>query len=104
MKSPRNRISQLIETSPVGVLVVNARTGEAVSFNQEARRIAEGLRSPGRPTEELLKVMTCRRADGRVMALDELPLARQLEDPETVRAEEVIGMTSWSYDTVLSAR
>ncbi len=86
----RADLEALIETSPVGVLVVNARTGEAVSLNQEARRIVEGLRSPGRPTEELLKVATCRRADGRVIALDELPLARQLETPETVRAEEIV--------------
>ena len=86
----RADLEALIETSPVGVLVVNARTGEAVSLNQEARRIVEDLRSPGRPTEELLKVATCRRADGRVIALDELPLARQLETPETVRAEEIV--------------
>ncbi len=86
----RADLEALIETSPIGVLVVNARTGEAVSFNQEARRIVEGLRSPGRPTEDLLKVVTCRRADGRVLALDELPLARQLEAPETVRAEEIV--------------
>ena len=74
----------------LGVLVVNARTGEAVSLNQEARRIVERLGAPGRPIEELLKVATCRRADGRMIALDELPLARQLEAPETVRAEEIV--------------
>ncbi len=86
----RADLEALIETSPVGVLVVNARTGEAVSLNQEARRIVEVLRSPGHPTEDLLKVATCRRADGRVIALDELPLARRLEAPETVRAEEIV--------------
>ena len=85
----RADLEALIETSPVAVLVVNA-TGEVVSLNQEARRIVEGLRSPGRPTEELLKVATCRRADGRLIALDELPLARRLEAPETVRAEEFV--------------
>ena len=86
----RADLEALIETSPVGVLVADAGTGDAVSLNQEARRIVEGLRSPGRPTEELLKVATCRRADGRVVSLEELPLARQLDAPETVRAEEMV--------------
>ncbi len=86
----RAGLETLIDTSPVGVLVVNARTGEAVSLNQEARRIVEGLGGPDQPTEELLKVATCRRADGRIIALGELPLARQLEAPETVRAEEIV--------------
>ena len=33
----------------------------AVSINQEARRIVDGLRIPGRSPEELLEVVTCQR-------------------------------------------
>ena len=85
----RADLETLIETSPVGVVVLDGKTGEPVCFNREARRIVEGLSVPGRPLEELLEVITCRRADGREHSLAEIPLAQQLSRWETVRAEEV---------------
>ena len=86
----RADMEALIETSPVGVVVFEARSGAAVSINQEARRIVDGLRPPGGSAEELLKVITCRRADGHEVSLAELPLAQQLSSAETVRAEEIV--------------
>ena len=85
----RAGLEALIETSPVGVVVFNARTGEPVSFNRESRRLVERLNTPGQPPGELLKVITCRRADGREVSLAEFPLAEQLSSAETVRAEEM---------------
>ena len=85
----RAGIEALVETSPVGVVVFDARSGETVSFNREARRLVECLSTPGQPPEELLKVVTCRRADGRTVSLAEFPLAEQLSRGETVRAEEM---------------
>ena len=85
----RADLAALIETSPVGVAVFDAATGHPVSFNREARRLVEGLRTPGRPPEQLLEVITCRHADGRAFSLEALPLARQLEGATTMRAEEV---------------
>ncbi len=85
----RADLETLIETSPVGVVVFDAETGNPLSFNREVRRIVEGLGSPGRAVEELLEVITCQRADGREVSLAEFPLARQLSDGETVRAEEM---------------
>ena len=85
----RADLAALIETSPVGVAVFDAATGQPVSFNREARRLVEGLRTPGRPPEQLLEVITCRHADGRAFSLEALPLARQLEGATTMRAEEV---------------
>ena len=35
-------------------------------------------------------ILTCRRADGRELRLDELPLADELRCAETVRAEEIV--------------
>ena len=35
-------------------------------------------------------MITCRRADGREIALDQLPLAQELSAAETVRAEEIV--------------
>ena len=86
----RDNLETLINTSPVGVVVFDARLGVPLSFNQEARRIASHLKMPGRSLEELLEVMTCRRADGREIALDEIPLARMLSTGETVRLEEIV--------------
>ena len=85
----RADLAALVETSPVGVAVFDAGTGHPVSFNREARRIVEGLRTPGRPPEHLLEVLTCRHADGRESSLEELPLARQFGGATTMRAEEV---------------
>ena len=77
-------------SSPVGVVVFDARSGRPVSFNREARRIVEGLRTAGRPAEELLEVVSFRRADGREASLSEFPLAAYLGTGEMVRAEEVV--------------
>ena len=61
-----------------------------LSFNREARRIVEGLRTAGRPLEELLGVVTFRRADGQEISLGEFSIAQQLGAGETVRAEEIV--------------
>ncbi len=86
----RADLEALIDTSPVGVVVFEARSGAAVSINQEARRIVDGLRMPGRSPEELLEVVTCQRADGHGVSLADFPLAQQLVSAETVRAEEIV--------------
>ena len=86
----RADLEALVETSPVGVVVFDARAGRPVSINREARRIVESLRTAGRPAEQLQKVISVRRADGRELTLGELPLAEYLGTGETVRAEEVV--------------
>ena len=86
----RADLEALVETSPVGVAVFEARTGHPVSLNREARRIVEGLRTAGRPAMELLQVITCRFADGREIALDRIPFAQVLGSAETMRAEEIV--------------
>ena len=86
----RADLEALVETSPVGVVVFDARAGRPVSFNREARRIVESLRMPGRPLEQLLEVVSVRRADGREVSLAEIPLEQTLTTGETVRAEEVV--------------
>jgi len=85
----RADLETLIETSPVGVVVFDGRTGEPASFNREARRIVDALNIPGCSTAQLLEAITCRRAGGREVALSEFPLAQLLGIGETVRAEEI---------------
>ena len=84
----RSDLETLVETSPVGVVVLDARTGRLVTINREARRITEPLRSPDGTMEGLLKGLTARRADGREIVFAEFPLVEQLATAETVRAEE----------------
>jgi len=86
----RADLEALVDTSPVGVAVFDAATARLVSLNREARRIVERLRQPGHTTDDLLNVVTCRRADGRELALGEFPLAAALRSAETVRAEEIV--------------
>ena len=86
----RTGLEALIDTSPVGVVVFGARTGNLMSLNREAKRIVEGLLRPGQSPEQLLDVITCRRADGSEIALDQFPLAEELTNATKVRAEEIV--------------
>ena len=85
----RTDLETLINTSPVGVVVFDGRTGAPVSFNREATRIVESLREPDESPEHLLETLTVRRADGREMSLEELPMTQVLSSGESARAEEI---------------
>ena len=86
----RADLEALVDTSPVGVVVFDAQR-PAVRCRSTARRggssggCAVGTAQP----EQLLEVMICRRGDGRETRLDELPLADEFRNAETVRAEEI---------------
>ena len=86
----RGDLETLIDTSPVGVAVMDATTGLPKSLNREALRIAESLLDPGQTPGDLLGLVTVRRADGGVFSLSELPLTELLSAAETVRAEEIV--------------
>ena len=86
----RADLETLVNTSPVGVVVFDARTGLPVSFNRETSRIVDSLREPDQSPEQLLDVITCVRADGREVSLLELSMAEALSAGETVRAEEIV--------------
>jgi len=58
--------------------------------DREARRIAETLRMPGQPAEQLLEVMSFRRSDGSEVSLSRLPIEQVVRSGETMRAEEVV--------------
>ena len=85
----RIALETLVETSPVGIVVFDARTGAPVSFNRESTRIVDGLTEADQSAEQLLETMTVRRADGREFSLREWPLAEALSAGETVRAEQL---------------
>ena len=85
----RADLETLVNTSPVGVAVFDAKTGAPVSFNREALRIVENLREPEQSPEELLEAVTFERADGRQVSLKEFPIAEAFRAGEIVRAEEI---------------
>ena len=89
-RQARTDLETLVNTSPVGVVVLDAATGALVSVNRETMRIVDGLRDGEQKPEELLEVVTCTRADGREFSLGEFPLAELLSSGETIRAEEIV--------------
>ncbi len=89
-KRARAGLETLIDTSPVGVAVFDVETDTPVTFNREARRIIDNLREPEQPPEDLLGLLSIRRADGREVSLMDFPLAEVLSTSEKVRAEEIV--------------
>ena len=89
LRKAKADLETLIDTSPVGVVVFDLRTA-AVSFNQEMRRIVNGLRDEEQLPEKLLEVMTILRADGEEISLEEMPWPQAMSVDKTVRAEEIV--------------
>ncbi len=79
----RADLEALVETSPVGVVAFDAKTGDPVWVNREARRIVSGILAPGDELNEVARELTCRRGNGQEVSLEEIGTA------ETLRAEEV---------------
>ena len=84
----RGDLETLVNTAPVGVVVLEAKTGALVSVNQEAKRLVD-LLSPGQSPAELLKMLTLHRADGRESSLPDFPLVEVLQAGKTIRGEEI---------------
>ena len=86
----RANLEALVETSPVGVVVIDARTGRLVSLNREAKRIVGVRSTAGDVPEQLLEVVKCRRADGEEVSLEEHVRAQVFSNATTLRAEEIV--------------
>ena len=78
----RAGLEALVETSPVGVVVFDARTATPATVNREARRIAEALGGPGRAAADLLRAITSRLPDGREVTFDDLKSAGTVRNVE----------------------
>ncbi|MYD89544.1 MAG: GAF domain-containing protein, partial [Caldilineaceae bacterium SB0662_bin_9] len=85
----RAELETLVNTSPVGTVVFDARAGAPVSYNQEALRILDGLRTADEPLEQLLEILTFRREDGQEFHLGDLRLTEGASPGQAVRTEEV---------------
>ena len=85
----RADLEALLETSPVGVAVFDARTGAAKSLNREARRMVSALGEPGQSLEEFLRVLVAVHADGREVTMGELFSGGWMDGEESMRAAEI---------------
>lgn len=83
-------LQALVDISPIGVIVFNAKTGAVVSANRECQRICDDLHLPGGAWERMPEFIKFRRADGRELSFSELPSTRVMQSGEMVRAEEIV--------------
>ncbi|MYE08422.1 MAG: response regulator [Acidimicrobiaceae bacterium] len=83
-------LEALVNTSPVGVLVVDVGSRTVVMANREARRIVGAPPAGARDATQDVWGLTCWRLDGSEIAYDELPVVRAVRDGETVQAEELV--------------
>ena len=89
-KRARGDLEVLINTSPVGVVVMNARTGRPVTYNQEAGRLVGLLQTGDGTVDEMLDQLIVRRSDGRDIDTTAESLIDLMKKAEKVRAEEIV--------------
>ncbi len=92
----RVRLEALIETSPVGVVVLNLpqapnlTLARDVSINREGIRIFQSLCAPGESIETLFDKLVVSFNDGRRVSLQDMPWTDILIASEKVRTEEIV--------------
>ena len=86
----RADMEALVNVSPVGVLVFDARTGDLLWVNEETRRLVGNLNAPGRSIHQLLEVIALTRVDGSDIPIDELPIMKVIRNGESVLADEIV--------------
>ena len=89
-RAARNDLEALIDTSPIGVIVLDGATGAAIIFNREAVRIVQPLLDPDQRPEELSQLLIVTRTDGTSVSLEEFPLVELLQLGEVLRAQEYV--------------
>ena len=85
----RKDLETLVDTSPVGVAVIDAASGDPTMFNREVGRLLDSLRIDDQSFEEMLSEVTIRRADGRELSLGDLSVTEEVKSVDPVRAEEI---------------
>ena len=85
----RANLEGLVQTSPVGVVVIEADTKAVVSSNLEAERIL-GIPPSIDTLEELRHGVSLRYMDGSPYPLQTAPIERVFNLGETVRGEEIV--------------
>ena len=86
----RADLEALVETSPVGVIVLDGQSDLPTRLNQEAIKLIDRLALPEQSShKELLEVLTCRRVDGSEIDLQNYPERLSAGKMPKMRAEEL---------------
>ena len=83
-------LEALVNTSPVGVFVVDAPTGDVSLVNAEARRLLRLDADQDGFSAASLRRLSFTRMDGSDIAYEDLPFERARREGETVRAEGLV--------------
>lgn len=89
LEAERNRLETLVNTSPVGVLVADAVSGNVVLVNREAERLLGVSVRPDDERKNLDSAAVFRQSDGQDLEPGEQPLQRALHRGENSRAMEM---------------
>ena len=87
-RQTRENLERVINISPVGVVIFDARSGSLVSANDEARRLTGAFMGDGGSLEDFLVEASFSRGDGRDITLDLPSVAQMLTSGETIQGEE----------------
>jgi len=87
--SARAELQTLLDSSPMGVFVIDAHTGELKSHNREAQRIAAFSGLEQLHPDAAVKAMSIRRLDGSEVSMAEGLVAPIVRTGRTVRAQEL---------------
>jgi len=91
LEAGQTRLQALIETSPVGIIVVDGSDWSTTLVNKEMDRISSGYSiSLDDSSEDGEQSVVFRRPDGAEYSKQDRPLHRALKNGETTRAEEVL--------------
>ena len=86
----RADLENLLDDTPVGVVVFDAQTGQLAYINQEIRRMMSVLEFPEESMANAFEVMSFFRPDGRELSFEELPLSIVLQSGEKVEPQELL--------------
>ena len=82
-------LDKLVDTSPVGVVVLNLVTGVPELVNHEAMRILLHDTDHEQPPHDLLERVTFLRPDGEELPITRTHIADSVQDGKTIWAEEI---------------
>ena len=85
----RSDLAVLVDTTPAGVMVIDAHTGRELLANREAKRIVRCLLDAEQSLDKLTETVRCRFSDGREIRLDQLPMSELLGRTRRLRGEEI---------------
>ena len=80
----------IVDISPVGIWVFDARTRKLTALNREARRISGHQYGCGMTLDEVRNERGLRYWDGRDVPVDERPVSRVIRNGERIHAEELV--------------